>query len=80
MKSWIVKLLLKIAFKAATDKNLRAAVVKAVSNQEGADKNGADKMKGAIEAVRKESPAAFVRAGKKQVRMMIEAELSDLLG
>lgn len=79
MKSWFAKLLFNILFKAATDKNLRVAVVKAVSGQSSEDKSGADKMKGAIEAVRKEAPTAFVKAGKNQVRMMIEAELSDLL-
>lgn len=79
MKSFLIKFLLRIAFKAATDKKMRKAVSNAVMIQNCSDKSGDDKMKGALEAVEKQAPDAFKRAAKSEVKMLIEAKLNDLI-
>lgn len=75
----ILRFLAKIFLRAALDSALQAAVKKAVVIAAGQDSNGEDKMKKALEVVKKQAPKSFEKAGKKEVRLLIEAELNRLL-
>lgn len=78
MKS-IFRFLAKVFIRAAMDKALQKAVKNAVVIASGQDSGGEDKMKRALSMVEKAAPQAFEKAGKKEVRLLIEAELNRLL-